>query len=372
MDRIRVGVVFGGRSAEHEVSIQSAKSIHEALDRSRFEPILVGIDKGGAWRIGEAASFILNPSDPKRIGLDTRAPEVLPVEAADRTLALVGRESGATLGTVDVFFPIVHGTYGEDGCLQGLFRLLDVPYVGAGVLGSAVGMDKDVMKRLLQQAGLPIPRFVTVRKHEVSGLDLPALSEAVGGLPVFVKPANLGSSVGITKVKAAADLLAALEEAFRYDSKALVEEAVEGREIECAVLGNEHPEASLCGEVVPSHEFYSYEAKYIDERGARLHYPADLDAGASDRIRGLAVKTFRVLDCAGMGRVDFFLKRDGEVLVNEINTLPGFTSISMYPKLWEVSGLPYPRLLERLIDLAMERHRSERALRRGAFPDAEG
>jgi D-alanine-D-alanine ligase len=362
---IRVGIIFGGKSAEHEVSIQSAKSIFEALDRNKYEPLLIGVDKRGVWRLGSDATFILNASDPKLIALNASAPAVVPIERPGQVPALVSPDDGRALQPVDVFFPIIHGTFGEDGSLQGLLRLLDVPYVGADVLGSAVGMDKGVMKRLLREAGLPIPKFVEVKHHELENLDAEEAIAAAGGLPVFVKPSNLGSSVGIRKVKSQAELLPALVEAFRYDRKALVEEAITGREIECAVLGNEFPEASVCGEVVPTHEFYDYEAKYIDEHGAGLHIPADLDRATSDRIRALAVDAFKALACSGLGRVDFFLQPDGKALVNEINTLPGFTKISMYPKLWGATGLPYPQLLDRLVTLAIERHRQENALERG-------
>ena len=369
--KLRVGIIFGGKSAEHEVSIQSAKSIFEALDREKYEPLLIGVDKAGTWHLGRDASFILNASDPMLIALNASAPEVVPVERQGGALALVSPHDGQRLQSVDVFIPIIHGTFGEDGSLQGLLRLLNVPYVGADVLGSAVGMDKGVMKRLLREAGIPIPKFVEVRSHELGALDTARSIAAVGGLPVFVKPCNLGSSVGIRKVKGAEDLEPALRDAFRYDRKALVEEAIAGREIECAVLGNDFPEASICGEVIPTHEFYDYDAKYIDENGAILKIPADLHAATSDRIRALAVEAFKALECAGLGRVDFFLKEDGTALVNEINTLPGFTKISMYPKLWGATGLPYPALLDRLIVLAQERHARENALERGASPPAE-
>ncbi|MEW5763346.1 MAG: D-alanine--D-alanine ligase [Acidobacteriota bacterium] len=361
--RVRVGIIFGGKSGEHEVSIQSAKNIFEALDREKYEPILLGVDKKGVWHLGSDAAFILNDTNPRLIALNALAPAVLPVDTGEGGLALVSRENGSGLAKVEVFFPIMHGTFGEDGSLQGLLRLLDAPFVGASVLGSAVGMDKDVMKRLLRDAGLPIPRFETVRAHEATPERRAAILESLG-LPVFVKPCNLGSSVGISKVKRAEDLGRAMEEAFGFDSKVIVEEAVLGREIECAVLGNEKPEASVLGEIVPTHEFYSYEAKYIDENGARLVIPANVPQWMSDRIRGLALEAFKVLECAGMARVDFFLREDGTALINEINTLPGFTRISMYPKLWEASGLPYPRLLDRLIQLALDRHRKEGLLRR--------
>jgi D-alanine-D-alanine ligase len=362
--KLRVGIIFGGKSAEHEVSIQSAKNIFEALDRDKYEVLLLGVDKRGMWHLGADSSFILNATDPKLIALDSATPTVVPLERNDGSLALISPTSGEPLQGVDVFFPIIHGTFGEDGSLQGLLRLLNVPYVGADVLGSAVGMDKDVMKRLLKEAGLPIPRFRVVRAGDLPRLDLSSVLSAVGGLPVFVKPCNLGSSVGITKVKRLEDLVPAIEQALRFDRKAMVEEAVTGREIECAVLGNGEPEASLCGEVIPIREFYSYEAKYIDEDGAILKAPANLDRKTMDGIRSLAVRVFAVLECTGMGRVDFFLRESGEALVNEINTLPGFTRISMYPKLWEVSGLPYSKLLDRLIDLALERHEKDLALMR--------
>jgi len=361
--KTRVGIIFGGKSGEHEVSIQSAKSIYEALDRQKYEPVLLGVDKQGVWHLGADASFILNASNPTLIALNAAAPAVVPVEEpGGRALALKDPDTGLVRGRVEVFFPIVHGTFGEDGSLQGLLRLLDAPFVGASVLGSAVGMDKDVMKRLLRDAGLPVPRFVAVRSADE---DPEAIVRELG-LPLFVKPANLGSSVGISKVKRADDLREALAFALKFDRKAVVEEAVAGREIEVAVLGNDRPEASVCGEIVPQHEFYSYEAKYIDEHGALLRIPAPLEPEVSDRIRALAVRAFQVLECEGMGRVDFFLRPDGQALVNEINTLPGFTKISMYPKLWEATGVPYGELLDRLIALARERHGQEGALKRSA------
>ena len=361
--KTRVGIIFGGKSGEHEVSLQSARSIHEALDKTRYAPVLLGVDKQGVWHMGSDASLILNASNPKLIALDGRAPAVVPQDdPGGAALALRDRETGRVLGHVDVFFPIIHGTFGEDGSLQGLLRLLDVPYVGAGVLGSAVGMDKDVMKRLLRDAGIPVARFVTLRSAEG---DL-AAAVAHLGLPLFVKPANLGSSVGITRVTRVEDLRAAVDHALRFDHKVVIEEAVVGREIEVAVLGNDRPAPSICGEIVPQHEFYSYEAKYIDDAGALLRIPAPLDGPTSERIRALAVRAYQVLECEGMGRVDFFLRPDGEALVNEINTLPGFTRVSMYPKLWEATGIAYPALLDRLIELARERHVRESRLLRSA------
>lgn len=361
--KTRIAIICGGKSGEHEVSLQSARSIYDALDKEKYQPLLLVVDKRGVWHLGADTSSILNASDPKRIALDAAAPAVVPAEdAAERSLVLKDRDTGLVRGRVDVFFPIIHGTFGEDGSLQGLLRLLDVPFVGASVLGSAVGMDKDVMKRLLRHAGLPTARFVALRSAEE---DLDAAVRELG-LPLFVKPANLGSSIGITKVKRAQELRDAVRLALRFDRKVMVEEAVPGREIEVAVLGNDRPEASVCGEIVPRHEFYSYEAKYIDEDGARLLVPAPLDETTSDRIRSLAVRAYEVLECEGMGRVDFFLRPDGQPVVSEINTLPGFTRISMYPKLWEATGIPYPKLLDRLVELALERHRRESALQRTA------
>lgn len=361
--KTRVAIVFGGKSGEHEVSILSARNIFEALDRERYEPLLVGVDRRGVWRVGRDLSLLQNPDDALKASIDPSGPAVLPAGAGGGQAVFLDLRDGREVARVDVVFPIMHGTFGEDGCLQGLLRFLEVPFVGASVLGSAVGMDKEVLKRLLREAGLPIPRFETVRQGENTESRRREILGGIG-LPLFVKPACLGSSVGITKVKGEEDLGPALETALSFDTKALVEEAVPGREIECAVLGNEDPKASLCGEIVPTHEFYSYEAKYLDDNGALLKAPADLPDWLSDRIRALAVQTYKALECAGMGRVDFFLKRDGTVLVNEINTLPGFTRISMYPRLWELTGLPYPRLLDRLIELAFDRFRKEAALRR--------
>jgi len=371
--KTRVAIVFGGKSGEHEVSILSARNIFEALDRERYEPLLAGVDRKGVWRIGRDLSFLRDPDDARRAAMDPSAPAVLPASGGPGQAVFLDLRDGQERARVDVVFPIMHGTFGEDGCLQGLLRFLEVPFVGASVLGSAIGMDKEILKRLLREAGIPIPRFETVRLGENTEARRREILAALG-LPLFVKPACLGSSVGITKVKGEEELGPALQTALSFDTKALVEEAVPGREIECAVLGNDDPKASLCGEVVPTHEFYSYEAKYLDEKGALLKAPADLPDWLSDRIREMAVRTFRALECAGMGRVDFFLKRDGTILVNEINTLPGFTRISMYPRLWELTGLPYPALLSRLIELAFERYRRESALRRdpGLSGGAEG
>jgi len=343
---LRVGLLFGGRSVEHEVSIASAASIHGALDPARYEVVPVCVGQDGRWRVGSPGM----PPEAVARGAATLGPAVAPAR---------GLEAG-----LDVVFPIVHGTGGEDGTLQGFLETAGVPYVGAGVLASAVGMDKEVSKRLLAHAGLPVVPWVTVAARALD--DSGAVEDRVFAgleLPVFVKPASLGSSVGTAKVSERGDLLPALREAARYDRKLLVERAVEGREIEVAVLGPEEaPEASLPGEIRPTHEFYDYESKYVDE-ATELLVPAPLDDGQTAEVRRLALQAFGVLEGWGMARVDFLLDRgDGRFYVNELNTLPGFTDASMYPKLWEATGLPYPALVDRLIELALERHRRAGAL----------
>jgi D-alanine-D-alanine ligase len=319
------------------------------------------VDKHGQWHLNEETGFLLNADDPERIKLEQTGDTVALV-AGERSQQLVSLSSRESMGPVDVVFPVLHGPFGEDGTVQGLLKLAGVPFVGAGVLGSAVGMDKDVMKRLLRDAGIPVGNFIVI--DQVSS-QAPATGKVVEelGLPLFVKPANLGSSVGISKAHSTDELASAVAEALKYDRKVLVEEYIEGREIECAVLGNEDPVASVPGEIIPQAEFYSYEAKYIDEDGALLKIPAELPPEAVKRIRDLALKTFKVLCCEGMARVDCFLTSDGKAIVNEINTIPGFTRISMYPRLFEASGIPYSELIDRLIQLALERYDQETRLR---------
>ena len=355
--RIRVGVLFGGQSAEHEVSLQSAKNILEALDPDRYEVVLLGIDREGRWHLAESSSCLLDAADPRRIRLETAGRGVALVPG--KISSLVSLSDRALEAPLDVVFPVLHGPMGEDGTVQGLLRLAHLPFVGAGVLGSSVAMDKDVTKRLLRDAGIPTARFITLRAGE-----RPAFEDLVEqlGVPFFVKPANMGSSVGVAKVSSSAEWTAALEEASRFDGKIVVEALVEGRELECSVLGNEEPIASVPGEVIPSHDFYSYEAKYLDERGARLEIPAELPRELVARVQELAIRTFQVLCCEGMARVDFFLTGDGELVVNELNSIPGFTRISMYPKLWEASGIGRSELIDRLIQLALERAERESRL----------
>lgn len=363
--RLRVGILFGGESAEHEVSLQSAANVLAAMDREKYEPVLIGIDKRGRWRLADDARFLLESGDPRRIRLGPARAEVA-LAPGHRQGELVSLEGAGTRSRLDVVFPVLHGPLGEDGSVQGLLRLSHLPFVGAGVLASAVGMDKEVTKRLLRDAGIPIARFEVVRR----GGPRPTferLAERLGS-PLFVKPANLGSSVGVHRAESGEELEAALEDAFSYDRKVLVEEAVRGREIECAVLGNEDPVASVAGEVIPRHAFYSYEAKYLDEHGAELVIPAKLDPKTARKVQDLSIAAFRSISCEGMARVDFFLREDGELLVNELNTIPGFTRISMYPKLWAASGLAYGELIDRLIALALERADQERALRSSFEP----
>ncbi len=362
MKKIRVGIVFGGRSAEHEVSLQSAKNVLEALDRQKYEPVLIGIDREGRWRLDEHTRALYDAARPLP-NLTADLPREVALVARGEQSRLLDLSDERELGKLDVVFPVLHGPYGEDGSVQGLCRLANLPCVGAGILGSAVGMDKDVMKRLLRDAGIPIARFVTVFRGRPEP-DFTSLSAELGS-PLFVKPANLGSSVGISRVQTAAEYRRALDAAFEYDTKVVVEECIIGREIECAVLGNSEPRASVPGEIVTggNHSFYDYEAKYIDENGAKLRIPAPLDERTTQRVRDMALRAFTVLCCEGMARVDMFVKEDGGVLVNEINTIPGFTKISMYPKLWEASGIPYSQLVDQLIGLAIERHETERKLK---------
>ena len=387
MKKIRVGVLFGGRSGEHEVSLLSAASVLNAIDKKKYEVVPIGITKEGRWVTAAHAERLLKgektaASDAKRLRAGdphaTSAAAVLakgegvvipPMPGHDHS-SLMPFESDAPQThaaansiNVDVIFPVLHGTFGEDGTIQGLLELADIPYVGAGVLGSAAGMDKDVMKRLFRDAGLPIVKHVTVLRSTWREQPKKARKLIEGALkyPVFVKPANLGSSVGISKVHGSAELAAAMDEASQFDRKLVIEQGVGGgrakaREIECSVLGNDNPNASVPGEIVPIKEFYDYDAKYLVE-GSRPIIPADLPKSKLKEVQKLAIAAFQAVDCAGLARVDFLMDpRSGRMFVNEINTMPGFTSISMYPKLWEATGLKYPELIDRLIQFGLERH----------------
>jgi D-alanine-D-alanine ligase len=367
--KLRIAVLFGGRSGEHEVSLASARLVLEVLDPAKYEVFQVGITHEGAWLTGPDARARLESGSTDGLTPCT----LLPDASRPGLYALRNTESGPALElltSIDVVFPVLHGTFGEDGTLQGLLEMADLAYVGAGVTGSSVGMDKGVFKDAMRANGIPVVESILALRSEIEK-DIEtviAKAEQTAAYPLFVKPANLGSSVGITKCNCRADLAEGLLEAAAYDRRVLVERGVDAREIEVAVLGNDAPEASVPGEVLPSREFYSYESKYVDGTSGLL-IPAPLPAETAEEIRQTAVRAYQAIDCAGMARVDFFLeKATGRVYLNELNTIPGFTSISMYPKLWEASGLPYPQLVDRLVRLALERKadrdRTERRFRR--------
>lgn len=351
--KLRIALVFGGRSAEHEVSITSAKNIYQALDRNKYDITLIGIDKKGSF-VGSLKPQDVFVSSMRTSSLSTQQQHSLVTSSKNSGIHPSAVFSSQLL---DVVFPVLHGPYGEDGTIQGMCKMLNIPFVGPDVLGSAIGMDKDVTKRLLRDGGIPIARFrVVTRKDDVSFRTIAGDL----GVPFFLKPANLGSSIGVAKVTSEKEFKAALSSAFAFDNKVLIEEAIQGREIECSVLGNEEPVASVAGEIVPKgHDFYDYEAKYLDENGAELIVPANIPKATLKQIQSLALKTFQILCCEGMARVDFFLTKNNEIFVNEINTIPGFTNISMYPKLWEASGVSYPELIDRLVTLAIERQRRD-------------
>jgi D-alanine-D-alanine ligase len=376
--KLRVGILFGGRSGEHEVSLLSAASILKAIDRTRFEVVPIGITKAGRWLAGEAADDLLlgSSSNATAGALATKVHETLPAHEPDsmampRSAALTPepqgvREIGNTFGgfTLDIIFPVLHGTFGEDGTIQGLFELADIPYVGSGVLGSSVGMDKDVMKRLFAAADLPIVKHLSVLRTEweSSPRKIVAQIESALKYPLFVKPANLGSSVGISKAHNRSELGPALTLAAKYDRKLVIEQGVGGakkkaRELEVAVLGNDAPRASVVGEIIPGKEFYDYEDKYLSE-GSQPVIPAKITKAESREIRALAVEAFKACDLSGLARVDFLMEPDGKkrIFLNEVNTMPGFTKISMYPKLWEANGVSYTALITELIELALNRH----------------
>jgi len=387
MKKLRVGILFGGRSGEHEVSLLSAASVFKAIDKDKYEVVPIGITKQGHWVTAADAERLLNgkaadsedrhlragnpQATPAAAVLASGESVVVPPEpqnpgssmAAFQTHNAMVRRAADRAINVDIIFPVLHGTFGEDGTIQGLLELADLPYVGAGVLGSAAGMDKDIMKALFRAAGLPIVKHVTVLRGEweAEPKKVQKQVESKVKYPVFVKPANLGSSVGISKAHDRKELGPAIDEAARFDRKIVIEQGVGGRkhkarEIECSVLGNDEPEASLPGEIVPGQEFYDYNAKYLDE-GSQLIIPAKLSKAETKKVQQLAIAAFKAVDCSGLARVDFLMEpKTRKIYLNEINTMPGFTSISMYPKLWAASGVSYPELIERLIQLGMERH----------------
>ncbi len=390
MEKLRVGILFGGRSGEHEVSLLSAASVLNAIDQEKYEVVPIGITKDGRWLTAEHAEnlltgkLVLEPRNLRAGDPETTTSAavlargeavVVPPEPVHRHSGLVPFQTDAGMMrrasdraiNVDVIFPVLHGTFGEDGTIQGLLELADIPYVGAGVLGSAAGMDKDIMKSLFITAGIPIVKHVTILRGvwEKDPKKVQKLVESKLTYPVFVKPANLGSSVGISKAHNRKELGPAIEEAAKFDRKIVIEQGVGGkkekaREIECSVLGNDEPVASVPGEIVPGKEFYDYTAKYVDE-GSQLIIPAKLTKAETKKVQELAVKAFQAVDCAGLARVDFLMDpKTGKIFLNEINTMPGFTAISMYPKLWAASGLAYADLIDRLIQLGIERHEDKK------------
>jgi D-alanine-D-alanine ligase len=363
--KLRIGVLYGGRSGEHDVSLCSAASIVSALDPTKYEIVAIGIDRDGRWFVQDRPIIVDHADFGKVLKIEKKGTWYVNHFEKGGKLVLHNIEDGNAIG-VDVVFPAVHGTFCEDGTLQGLLELAMVPYVGADSIGSSVGIDKDISKRLLRDGGIPVVPWLTVSRaewRESSGRVIEEVVEKLMGPPFFVKPARTGSSVGVKKVKRRDELADAVDYAFMFDTKVLIEKGVEGREIECSVLGNDEPLASVLGEIIPSHEFYSYESKYIDPDGAKLVVPADVKQPGADSIRKTAVMAYRTLCCSGMARVDFFLEKSGVFYVNEINTIPGFTGISMYPKLWERSGIGYSALIDNLIELALERHRDKMRIR---------
>jgi D-alanine-D-alanine ligase len=364
MTKKRIGILCGGCSAEHEVSLQSAKNIFDAIPAFKYQPVLVGIDKSGKWllqKLNSAVSdFFLNADDPEKICLnpDSGTPAAL-LPGSGGVFAHIDGSGMKT--SVDVVFPILHGPQGEDGSVQGVLKTSGVPFVGSSVLGSALGMDKGAMKQMLSSAGVPIAKYMALASID----EAPAFDVAVNklGLPFFIKPANMGSSIGVNKAHNEIEYRRFLCNAFEYDTKIIIEEFIRGRELECSVLGNEDPAVSLPGEIKPTHEFYSYTAKYIDKNGALFVIPAALPLEKIKEIQALALKTHKILFAEGLSRVDFFMREDGFVFVNEINTMPGFTKISMYPKLWEKSNLSYGGLIDLLIELAFDRHEKESRLK---------
>ncbi|HOW56510.1 MAG TPA: D-alanine--D-alanine ligase family protein [Smithellaceae bacterium] len=365
-DKLKIGVLYGGRSGEHDVSLCSAASVISALNKSKYEITAIGIDRDGRWYVQDKPQIIPHKDFGRVLSLKKRGAWFVNHFEQGNQLRIFNNKKGGKALAVDIVFPVLHGTFCEDGTLQGLLELAMVPYVGADVAGSAVGMDKDIAKRLLTEAGIPVVPSVTINRQQWRDKKKDISKNIIDklGLPLFVKPVCAGSSVGVKKIKEIKEFAKSVDFAFQYDTRAIIEKAVDCREIECAVLGNEAPAASVLGEIIPRHEFYSYDAKYLDPQGARAQIPAAIEDKLATRIRQTAVKGYLALCCSSMARVDFFLdKKTGKFYLNEINTLPGFTSISMYPKLWEATGLPYSKLLDKLIELACARHRQKMSIK---------
>ena len=354
----KIAIVFGGKSAEHEVSLNSARNICNALDKSKFDIIYLGVSKQGSWYQFPNANVFANF---KSLNDQELQPADLVTLISFQEKPFIYSFKSHEKRAIDCAFPIIHGTMGEDGTLQGLFRMLNLPFVGCGVLSASIGMDKEYMKRLMTGAGIANSAYVVLKKNEANRHD--EIVKKIGS-PFFIKPANAGSSVGVHKIKNAEDFIPKLNDAFQYDHKVIAEEFIEGKEVECSVMGlNQNPKASLPGELIVKHEFYSYEAKYLDAHGADIVIPAHLSEAQIKEIQILAVQTFQSLNCDGLARVDFFIRKDGRIYVNEINTLPGFTQISMYPKMWEASGLKYSDLISQLVNLAFEKHQLDNQIK---------
>jgi len=353
--KIKVAILYGGKSAEHSVSLESARNVVRAIDKDKYDIVLIGITKTGEWFLQDIKYFLENKSASRPIRTTTDRVIFLPQSNGE----IYNITNPSKKEIVDIVFPVLHGTYGEDGSIQGLLRIANVPFVGSSVLSSAICMDKDVTKRLLRDAGIPIVDYIAYSNITRVNNDEILFKF---GTKAFIKPADSGSSIGTSKINNSVTLTVNIKKAFKYGKKVLIEELIEGREIECGVIGNKVPKASCLGEIIPNDEYYSYEAKYIKKDGAKIIIPADIDKEKSDEIRFMARKAYEVLGCEGFARVDFFLLKDGRVFVNEVNTIPGFTSISMFPKLWEESGMPYSKVIDRLITLGLENFYKERAI----------
>lgn len=345
----KIALIFGGKSNEFEVSLVSASNIYKAIDKNKFEVVLIGIDKKGNWFINQNFSNYIFTS------FFDQATKIS-IQKYDDIALIIDSKNFQTLTSFDIAFSIIHGTYGEDGTLQGFFRTLNIPFVGPDVLGSAICMDKEITKRVLRDNNIPIANFISLRKANKNNLTFNEAADKLG-LPMFIKPCNAGSSVGVNKVIDEKSFYNSIDHAFKYDNKILIEEAIVGKEIECAILGNEVPKASVIGEITPTKEFYTYDAKYNDSDGAKMKIPAEINLEITEKLQETAIKAFKALECDGLSRVDFFLKNDNSFVINEINTLPGFTEISMYPKLWEESGINYSDLITELIVLAEQKFR---------------
>jgi D-alanine-D-alanine ligase len=365
--KLNVAVLFGGRSPEHNISILSAKNVIKALDKSKYNPILIGIDRNGHWLTSDDALTLLESESFKEITASAFGQKVLLSQNTnDKTLISLSQDDSSQ--TIDVIFPVLHGTYGEDGSIQGLAKLANIPCVGCGIIGSAVGLDKDIMKRILRDDGYQVAPSVTVRSNQKDSLDYQSIVDDLGN-ELFIKPVHLGSSVGVSFVKDEASFKKGIELAFKYDHKVLIEQKIVGRELECAILGNLDAESSTVGEIVTHSGWYSFESKYLDEEDSNLHIPASLSNELIEEIREIAVGAFTLLECRGLARVDVFLQQDNQIIINEVNTMPGFTNISMYPKLWEHAGVDNQSLISKLIQLAIQENDSMNHLQTSNLPN---